>query len=261
VLALFVVLTSGAGLRYWLSTAIPFDASEFAALADAGTRNHTLRIPFIMFTGLGLLALYVLARRAAGVPAAFVVLLALQTSLTFQEYALRIRWSAFALPFALGALAYWRHTRPSWRPPPAAARGVLIVALLLGVRGLYLGVTLPERLDSIRRAAVADPDALLASVVACGGGSVTPLEQLRGCALAWPDRRSLAQQEALLEHSQHLAEAAVYFEDSGTLPSPADPHVAVFDPAAVAFFITAEGPAVDTALRVLRLRTEAAVGR
>ncbi len=104
--ALVAVLVGGAVLRYWLSTAIPFDASEFAALSEASVRDHGLRVPFIMFNGLSLFALYLLMRRAAGVQTAF----------------------------------------------------ALLLTLLLGIRGLHLGVTLPERLEAIRRETAADPE-------------------------------------------------------------------------------------------------------
>ena len=73
VLALLSVLVAGAGLRYWLSTAIPLDASEFAALSRASVRDHGMRVPFIMCNGASLFALYLLVRRAAGIEAAFAV--------------------------------------------------------------------------------------------------------------------------------------------------------------------------------------------
>jgi hypothetical protein len=56
--ALVAVLVGGAVLFYWLSTAIPFDASEFALLSEASVRDHGVRVPFIMFNGLSLFALY-----------------------------------------------------------------------------------------------------------------------------------------------------------------------------------------------------------
>jgi hypothetical protein len=251
VVALFVTLASGAALRYWLSTAIPFDAAELDRLSEATTRHHGVRALFIMFNGLSLFAVYLFARRSAGVPAAFAVLLLLQTSVTFQEAALRVRAASIALPIVLGALTYWRYTRPPRRAPRPVARACLVVAVLLGVRGITLGITLPGRLAEIRAASVADSRALYASIAACGGGVVTPLERLAGCALAWPAGRSLAQQEALLVHAQQLPEATPLLDAGDALPRGDTPQVAVFDEDGVALFVVARGEMVDTALRVV----------
>ena len=252
VLALLFVLVAGAGLRYWLSTAVPFDASEFAALSRAAVRDHGMRVPFIMVNGASLFAFYLLMRRAAGVEAAFALLLLLQTSPTFQEHALRIRLGSLAFLPILAGLALWRYGRPPGQIPSVAARALLVVALLLGVRGIHLGLTLPARLDAIRQATAADPEALHASLVACGGGAITPLPQLRGCQLAWPPSRSLAQQEALLLHAQRLGADAVAIDGRQPLPPADEGLVAVFDRSGVALFAVAEGPMVATASRIVR---------
>jgi hypothetical protein len=248
---LFASLVSGAALRYLLSTAIPFDASEFAALSDATTRDHSIRALFIMFNGMSLMALYLLVRRSAGVAAAFAALLLLQTSLGFQEWALRVRAEAIAIPIALGALTWWRHTRPPWRPPQAVARILLIVAVTLGVRGIVLGVSLPGRVTAIRSETAADSEALYRSLAACGGGVVTPLASLRTCSLDWPRQRSLAQQEALLVHAQQLPEAVLVRDDADPLPESGEARVAVFDRDGAGVFLVAEGAAADVALRVI----------
>ena len=65
--ALFAVLMGGAVIRYWLSTVIPFDASEFEALTEAQVRSRSVRGIFVMVNGLALLALYLILRRSAGV--------------------------------------------------------------------------------------------------------------------------------------------------------------------------------------------------
>jgi hypothetical protein len=252
VLALLCVLVAGAGLRYWLSTAIPLDSSEFAALSQASVRDHGMRVPFIMLNGASLFALYLLVRRAAGIEAAFALLLLLQTSPTFQEHALRIRlWTAAFLPVLVG-VTLWRYGRPARHAPIVVARALLVVALLLGLRGVHLGLTLPGRIDAIRQAATADPDALYASLVACGAGAITPLPQLRGCQIAWPPSRSLEQQEALLRHAQRMGANAVVLDGSAPLPRPDEAQVAVFDRSAVALFAVAEGPMVATAARIVR---------
>jgi len=251
VLALLSVLVAGAGLRYWLSTAVPLDASEFAALSRASVRDHGMRVPFIMCNGASLFALYLLVRRAAGVEAAFALLLLLQTSPTFQEHALRIRLSSAAFLPVLAGLALWRHGRPAGQVPRVVARALLVAALLLGLRGIHLGLTLPGRMEAIRQSAAADPDALYASLVACGAGAISPLRQLRGCPLAWPASRSLEQQEALLLHAQRLGAAAVALDGSAPLPAPREGRVAVFDRSAVALFAVAEGPMVATAARIV----------
>jgi len=251
VLALLGVLVAGAGLRYWLSTAVPLDTSEFAALSRAAVRDHGMRVPFIMCNGVSLFALYLLVRRAAGIEAAFALLLLLQTSLAFQEHALRIRLWVAAFPPILAGLALWRYGRPPGHAPVFIARALLVVALLLGLRGLHVGLTLPGRMDAIRRAAAADPDALYESLVACGAGTIAPLGQLRGCRLAWPSHRSLEQQEALLRHAQRIGDDGVALDGSTPLPRTDEALVAVFDRSAVALFAVAEGPMVATAARIV----------
>lgn len=52
------VLVAGAGLRYGLSTALPFDAAELDQLRDASVRGRQLRVPFIMINGASLFLLY-----------------------------------------------------------------------------------------------------------------------------------------------------------------------------------------------------------
>ena len=252
VLLLVSVLVGGAGLRYWLSTALPFDASELAALADATAPDRSLRVPFIMLNGASLFALYLLVRRSAGAPAALAVLLLLQTSLGFQEQALRIRWLAAPLLIAMFLVTTWRHTRPPGRAPAWAARGLAVLAGLLALRGLYVGATLPARLETLRRESAADPGLLFASVERCGGGVVTALERLRGCPLAWPDGRSLDQQEALLEHLQRLGGDAAPLDGPAALEGVEPSQVAVFDPAAVALLAVAPGATAETAERVVR---------
>jgi len=128
---IFGVLVGGAFLRYWISTALPFDASEFSALSEASVRTHAVRIPFIMFNGMSLFMLYIIARRSAGVLAAFALLLLLQTSVPFQEYALRIRWSDALIFIAMTALAYLRFSWPPWRPPQITQRLFVGVVVLL----------------------------------------------------------------------------------------------------------------------------------
>ena len=254
VLALGAMLVAGAALRYWLSTALPFDAAELDTLAEASGRNHGMRVPFIMFNGASLFALYLLLRRSAGVPAAFAGLLLLQTSLAFQQQALRIRGLSLALLPVVIALTLWRFSRPAWRPPRRVARVLAVMALGLALRGLHLGAGLPQRIATIRRDTAADPAALYTSLVACGGGEITPLDRLRDCALAWPDRRSLAQQETLLQHAQRLGRGAAALDGSRPLPDAGPPRVAVLDRAAVALFAVEPGQPLATAVRVVGAR-------
>jgi hypothetical protein len=253
VAALFAVLVGGAALRYWLSTAIPFDAAEFATLSGSTTVEHSVRTLFVMFSGLSLMLVYLFVRRSAGVPAAFAALLLLQTSLGFQEWALRIRGVTIAIPMVLGALTWWRHTLPPWRVPQPVARVLLIVTLLLGIRGLALCVSLPERVMKIRSETAADSQALYASLTACGGGVVTPLAVLRNCRLDWPSHRSLTQQEALLNHAQLLKGAVLLRDGDDPLPGPGDTRVAIFDREGAGLFVVAEGAESEIALRVMGL--------
>jgi hypothetical protein len=246
------ILVGGAGLRYWLSTALPFDASELASLAEATSPDRSLRVPFIMLNGASLFALYLLVRRSAGVSAALAILLLLQTSLGFQEQALRVRWLSAPLLVAMFVITYWRHMRPPTRAPAWAARAFAVLAALLVLRGVFLGVTLPARLERLRQENTADPHRLFASLERCGGGVVTPLERLRGCPLDWPARRSLEQQEALLDHLRSLDGDAASL-DAPTLREGADPAgLAVFDPAAVTLLAVAPGTTAETAERVVR---------
>jgi len=253
VLTLLAVLVSGAGLRYWLSTALPYDGWELSALADARVRDHSLRVPFIMINGASLMAFYLIVRRSAGVPAAFAALLLLQTSLLFQNQALRIRWVAAAILPAMVGLALWRFTRPHRRLPQRFSQALIALALLLALRGAYLGLTLPARVQAIKLETTANPAALFDSLRACGGGVVTPLEQLRGCSLAWPEQRSLAQQEALFEHASRLGSGVTTLADAEPVPEPTgQERVAVFDVAGVGFLVTTHGSQAETAERVAR---------
>jgi hypothetical protein len=248
---LFLLLVGGAFLRYWLSTAIPFDESELRALSTASVRQHSVRIPFIMFNGLSLFMLYILMRRSAGVPAAFALLFLLQTGVGFQELALRIRWPSFVILIVLLGAAYWRFSWPPWRPPMRVARALVAVCVLLAAQGTWLIFTLPARLDGVRIAAAADPDAFHASLRACGGGMVTALESLEGCELAWPDGRSLAQQEAWLAHAQDLRANATPIVDGSPLPRFEEPHFVVFDRPGVALFLVGGGEPLEITQRVL----------
>jgi hypothetical protein len=250
--ALFAVLMGGAVIRYWLSTVIPFDASEFEALTQAQVRSRSVRGIFVMVNGVSLLALYLILRRSAGVAVAFAALLCLQASLTFQEQALRIRPLGFALLVALIALTWWRQTRPSWRPPRFVSVAATVLAGLLAARELYIAVTLIQRLESIRTTTEGDAATLLRSAVECGAARVTPAETLRDCELAWPSVRSLVQQEAALQHVQMLGPDAVIFDGRAPLAASDGDRVAVFDEKAAAFLVVHEGEEVETALRVLR---------
>jgi hypothetical protein len=250
--ALFAVLMGGAVIRYWLSTAIPFDEWEFEALTRAQVRSRSVRGIFVMVNGLSLLALYLILRRSAGIAVAFAALLCLQASLSFQEQALRIRPLGFVLLVALIALTWWRQTRPAWRPPRAVSIAATLLASVLAARELYIAVTLIQRIESIRETTEGDAATLLRSAVDCGGARVAPVTTLRGCELAWPSVRSLAQQEAALQHVQMLGPDAVIFDGRAPLPGLEGDRVAVFDEKAAAFLLVREGEEVETALRVLR---------
>ena len=92
---------------------------------------------------------------------------------------------------------------------------------------------------------------------ACGGGIVTPLNVLEGCPLAWPAGRSLEQQEALLEHSQLVRDRLPILDGRQPIPSETSPHWAVYDRDAVTLFVVQDGPALETALRALRVHGRA----
>jgi hypothetical protein len=250
--ALFAVLVGGAVLRYWLSTVVPFDAREFAMLSEAQVRTHGVRGIFIMINGMSLLALYLFVRRSLGIAAAFMILLLLQASLTFQVEALRIRWARVPILVAGIPLAWWRLTRPAGRLPGWLSTAAAVVAALLATRELYLMVTLIPRLDAIRSETRADSEALHRSLVACGGGLETRLEDLRGCELAWPTSRSLAQQEALLAHAQMLGDQARMVAEKADLTQMGEvQQVAIFDREGAAFLLVEPGETVRTAMRVL----------
>jgi hypothetical protein len=249
--AVFAILVGGAVLRYWLSTAIPFDSDELEMLFESQVRNRGVRVPFIMFNGISLLMFYLVVRRSLGIAAAFAALLLVQTNLAFQDMALRINWPSVGILVGMLALAYWRHTWPPFRLGGSASLALSILAALLAVRGLYLGVTLPAQLGTIERESAGDADALYASLLACGGGEITSLDRLRDCHLAWTDGRSLSQQEALLHHAQTL-EPHTFAADAESLSN--RDHTgdrAIFDHAAAAFFIVADDEAETIARRVI----------
>ena len=252
-LALVAILVGGAVFRYWLSTVLPFDATEFDLLSEASHRGHAMRAPFVMLNGASLFSLYLLIRRSAGPEAALAGLLLLQSSVDFQEQALRIRWLTAPILVSMIALTYWRLMRPGRQAPRTIARGLLLLAALLGIRGLYLGATLPGRMDAIRTSVTADPETLFASVVACGGDIVTRLEKLTACELAWPEQRSLEQQEALLEHAQFLGSDTIYLGGNTPIRPDGQQQLAVFDPAGVGFLAVPRGPLVEIALRRVRV--------
>jgi hypothetical protein len=163
-----------------------------------------------------------------------------------------VRWLSAPLLVAMFVITYWRHMRPPTRAPAWAARAFAVLAALLVLRGVFLGVTLPARLERLRQENIADPHRLFASLERCGGGVVTPLERLRGCPLDWPARRSLEQQEALLDHLRSLDGDAASL-DAPTLREGADlAGLAVFDPAAVTLLAVAPGTTAETAERVVR---------
>ncbi len=238
-------------LRYWLSTAVPFDSSELQMLSDAQARNRGVRVPFIMFNGISLLMFYLVVRRSLGVAAAFALLLLVQTNLAFQSLALRINWLSVGILVGMLALAYWRHTWPPFRVARNISIALWVLAGLLAVRGLYLGVTLPAQLVTIQRETAGDADAFYASLLACGGSDTTSLARLRSCRLAWPERRSLAQQEALLLHAQALRTRAYALDASGLASDDDTGGRAVYDHAAVAFFIVTDDETETIAKRII----------
>lgn len=251
--ALLGTLVAGAVLRYWLSTVLPFDARELATVADAAVVDRGLRVAFIMLNGASLFALYLLVRRSAGVAAAFTVLLALQTSLAFQDEALRIRLPAMLVLPAMVVLTYLRFQRPPWRVPQKVARVLVAVVAVLAVRGAHVMTTLPGRLHDIAAESRAEPGPLLAAVRRCGGGVVTPREVFRGCEIPWPTARSLDQQEAMIEHGHRLGRDALVIHDATTQSTlPATATTVVLDPAAAAFIAVPDGPLHDTTVEVVR---------
>ncbi len=230
IIALLAVLIAGAVLRYWLSTVLPFDAGELAVLLDGHMPGRHLRVPFIMFNGVGLFAGYLFVRRSTGPEGAMATLLLLQASLTFQEQALRIRPVVFVLLPAVVALTVWRLYRPATRLPPVGARICLVVAGVFAVRLLFLGVTLPARMADVRAETTADPADLLASLERCGGDGIVA-SAVDACDIAWPEQIGVAQQEAWLNHRSFLGPRSV------TLPGAAPPdHVVLFDAAAASLF-------------------------
>lgn len=250
---LFGVLVAGAFVRYWLSTVVPFDAGELEILREASVRNHSVRTLFIMFSGLGLFLLYILARRSAGVPAAFALVFLLQTSVGFQEQALRIRGATVVVVIALVVVTYLRFSWPPWRPTRRVGAALVVVTALLAARGAWILVTLPDRMDAIRRAASADGAAFHASLVVCGGGVLTPTARLADCALSWPSARSLDQQTALLLHDQMLYGHATLYEGREPAIRGGSESVAVYDAAGVGLFVVDAAEGLEVAERVLGL--------
>ncbi len=246
------ILMAGAVFRFWLSTALPFDDAEMAALAEAMSPGHGLRVPFIMVNGVSLFAFYVIVRRSAGPPAALAALLALQTSVWFQTHALRIEWAAVGVLAGMLALAALRLTRPSTRLPARSSRVLLLVVALLLARGAWLGATLPDRLDDLRTEPAADPAPLFASLEACGGGAIMSLDVLHRCDVAWPETRSLVQQSALLDHRRLLGLQAVALDGRLPLPDAEGAWTVVYDEAGVGLLAVPDGPAVEAARRAVQ---------
>lgn len=249
---LVATLVGGAVLRYWLSTAVPFDAGEVAILEDATDPERAMRVPFIMMNGVALFVLYVVVRRSAGVGAAFAAELALQGSLAFQLEALRVSWITPALLVVLLVLAYLRLNRPAKRLPARLDKVLIGVALLLSLRQLELLVSLPARLAEIRRNSAADPSALAESLAGCGGADELPIERFRECRIAWPVARSVVQQEALWEHQRRLGKDARSVASPGAaLADVPAGSVVLLDRRGAGFIVVPEGPLATTARRVL----------
>lgn len=249
---LVATLVGGAVLRYWLSTVVPFDAGEIAILQDATDPERPMRVPFIMMNGVSLFVLYVVVRRSAGVGAAFAAELALQGSLAFQLEALRVRWATPVVLLLLFAVAYVRLTRPARRLPARLDRLLLGLSLLLALREVQLLVTLPGRLSEIRQSTRAELSPLEDSLRACGHPSELPLERLRGCAVAWPARRSVEQQETLWEHQRRLGKDARSVASANEVPREMpEPAVALLDRRGAGFIVVPEGPLAVTARRVV----------
>jgi len=252
--ALVGTLVGGAVLRYWLSTVEPFDAAEVAILAQATDPERAMRVPFIMMNGVSLFALYVLVRRSAGVPAAFAATLLLQSSLAFQQEALRVRLAAPLLLFVLVGAAYLRFSRPPWRLPRKFGVALAALSAVLALREAQLLVTLPAYMKELRRSTAADLEPLRQSMRACGAELELPLERLSGCAIAWPRQRSVVQQEALWEHQRRLGKDALAVDRAADIPSArAERHVALLDARGAGFIVVPVGPLEATARRVLEL--------
>lgn len=251
VLGLVATLVGGAVLRYWLSTVVPFDAAEEAFLADAADPDRAMRVPFIMMNGVSLFALYLMVRRSFGVLPAFAALLSLQSSLTFQYEALRVRLWPPAVLLVLIAIAWFLPRVPKGSLPRRAELALGALALVLAGRELFLLATLPSRLARVRRASAADVTALRASVMACGDPTGLPLERLRACDLAWPRSRSLDQQEALWDHQRRLGEGALGIATRAAIPTDGTGRIALFDERGAGFIVVMDGPARETARRVL----------
>ena len=248
---LVATLVGGAVLRYWLSTAVPFDSGEVAILEDATDPERPMRVPFIMMSGVGLFLFYVIVRRSAGVFAAFAAELSLQGSLWFQLEALRVRWTTPLVLLVLFALAYFRLSRPARRLSQRTDGALLLVAVLFAARELQLLVSLPWRLPEIRRETAADVAALAASVAACGNAEELPVARLASCAVAWPRTRSVVEQEVLWEHQRRLgADARATASAAGLAAAPASA-VALLDRRGAGFLLVPEGPLAATARRML----------
>jgi len=247
-----VVLIAGAGARYWLSTVLPFDETELRFLDGAAFPEVEMRVPMIMFAGLGLFFFYVFVRKSAGIPAAFAALLLLQTNLTFQEEVLRLHPRTLVAPVVMAALMAWRLRRPAWRSPPALSRVWIALALLFVARGTWLGAHLPGRLTEVRAQTHADPQALADSLRACGGGEITPLALLRDCELAWPPHRSLRQQELGLQHAARLGETAHRVTSAADWPESADEQAVLFDRAGACLLVVPAGAPAKVARETLR---------
>ncbi|MCK6538153.1 MAG: hypothetical protein L6Q84_34700 [Polyangiaceae bacterium] len=248
---LVATLVGGAVLRYWLSTVVPFDAGEVALLAEATDPERPLRVPFIMLNGVSLFVLYVVVRRSAGVSAAFAALLALQSSLSFQLEAMRVRWYTPAVLITLFVVAYIRLMRPGGQLPAKINRALIAGALVLGLGELYLLATLPRRMVEIRRESRADPATLVASFTPCATRGELPLARFTECPIAWPKTRSVEQQEALWEHQRRLGGGATAVATAGDLPPVAAGRVVLLDQAGAGFLVVPEGPLLATARRML----------
>jgi hypothetical protein len=252
VLCLVIVLVAGAGARYWLGMALPFDDRELELLAAANRPEAGLRVPMIMFAGLALFFLYVALRRSAGVEAAFAGLLALQTSLLFQQQALRFHLLTCFAPVAMGLLMAWRLRSPAFRLPPALRRACLVMALAFAAKGTWLAAGLPERLVGIEAGTHADPQPLAESLAACSPTAITPLERLAGCELAWPAQRSLHQQVAGMKHAARLGKDAHRVTAADSWPDSDAPQAVLLDRAGACLLVVPVGAPAEVAREVLR---------
>ncbi|MBK7580302.1 MAG: hypothetical protein IPI67_08875 [Myxococcales bacterium] len=252
---LVATLVGGAVLRYWLSTVVPFDAGEVVQLEEATDPERSLRVPFVMLNGATLFALYALVRRSAGVGAAFAVELALQSSMTFQYEAMRIRLLSPVVLLVTVGLVYVRMTRAPQRLPERVNQALLALALLLGLRELHLLATLRPTLAQIRASTQADVESLAASFAACGEPREQTRASLHRCGVAWPKVRSLDQQEALWEHQRRLGSAAIGVSSREQLAAlPEGDGLALFDAEGAGFILVPPGPLAQTARRMLATR-------